>query len=945
MLGTLNYRPSVIVITEVNSKIIHNNLCESDFSLNGYKLYSVNISVSSQRSIIVYVDSSLISSQLEIAEEFSECMFVKIKMVNNIAVTIGAFYRSPGSSLDNDQKLVKCINSFKTFNHNKLLLLGDFNFPNINWCNNALGHNLNVNSSAYKFVSCLKNNYLTQHVLFPTRARGSQTSHTLDLIISNEDIVEDVFNLSPLGKSDHSVLHCVCKLYTETIVNISKLNFNKGDYKGLCVYSSDTFDIDYFENCTNVNDSWTYLKSAIESGQTLFIPHVDSSAWMRKQSWKFPINSSLRKLIKKKHRCWTRFQKNKDNKILSEYKRIRNLVRKESRQITQKNQKNIALTCKNNPKKFWQHVRSKTVSSPGIGDIKVPEGNAFKTLSTDVEKAEVFSDYFSQIYTVESDVAFVELPEIMPLNSLPQIVFSEPVVLRKLDELKVNKSPGPDLLHPRVLYEIRHELVGPLTCLFNKSMNLGVVPDEWKTSVVSVLHKKGKKDCVENYRPISLTCICCKLMESVVRDLVMNYFLINNLFSNNQYGFIKRRSTVLQLLKVADDWVKSPDDGDQVDIIYTDFEKAFDKVPHRRLISKLRTYGLNEQLINWIRAFLFSRSQQVKINRIVSGFKPVLSGIPQGSVLCPLLFVIFINDLPLVCEDLSKIFLFADDAKLYKSIRDICDVDCLNRACKELFTWSENWLMKLNIPKCKVLSLCRNTSSIVKYDYGFDVPGQDFLSLKHESHIKDLGVMMSSDLSFDDHIYDKINMANKMLGIVRRNFADLDTNSFLLIYKSMIRSHLEYASSVWNPYKKGLINDIENIQKRATKLIRVCKDLSYRDRLTFLKLPTLKYRRLRGDMIELFKILSGFYDTKVVPSLERNVDSRTRGNAFKLKVVRCKYDVRKFSFCNRVVNIWNSLPDYVVLSNSVNVFKNNLDKHWKNELLYYDFEASLTGCM
>jgi len=172
-------------------------------------------------------------------------------------------------------------------------------------------------------------------------------------------------------------------------------------------------------------------------------------------------------------------------------------------------------------------------------------------------------------------------------------------------------------------------------------MNLGVVPDEWKTSVVSVLHKKGKKDCVENYRPISLTCICCKLMESVVRDLVMNYFLINNLFSNNQYGFIKRRSTVLQLLKVADDWVKSLDDGDQVDIIYTDFEKAFDKVPHRRLISKLRTYGLNEQLINWIRAFLFSRSQQVKINRIVSGFKPVLSGIHKVVcwVHCYLLFL------------------------------------------------------------------------------------------------------------------------------------------------------------------------------------------------------------------------------------------------------------------------------------------------------------------
>ena len=186
-------------------------------------------------------------------------------------------------------------------------------------------------------------------------------------------------------------------------------------------------------------------------------------------------------------------------------------------------------------------------------------------------------------------------------------------------------------------------------------------------------------------------------MESIIRDSVMNHFLSNNLFSDFQYGFIKGRSTVLQLLKVADDWVKSLDEGHQVDIIYTDFEKAFDKVPHRRLISKLYTYGLNEQLIHWIKAFLFSRSQRVKINGVLSGLKPVLSGIPQGSVLGPLLFVIFINDLPLVCEDLSKMFLFADDAKLYKEIKDVNDFMCLNLVCKELFLWSESWLMKLNI--------------------------------------------------------------------------------------------------------------------------------------------------------------------------------------------------------------------------------------------------------
>lgn len=182
-----------------------------------------------------------------------------------------------------------------------------------------------------------------------------------------------------------------------------------------------------------------------------------------------------------------------------------------------------------------------------------------------------------------------------------------------------------------------------------------------------------------------------------------------------------------------------------------------------------------------------------------------------------------------------------------------------------------------------------------------------------------------------------------MMGIIKRNFADLDKNSFILIYKAMVRSHLEYASSVWNPYKKCLIKDLEIIQKRATKLIHACKDFSYKDRLSFLQLPTLKYRRFRGDMIEVYKILNGFYDTRLTPPLERNLDSRTRGNSFKLKVERCRYDVRKFSFCNRVINVWNSLPDYVVTSGSVNIFKNNLDKHWKSESFYYDFEANPIG--
>jgi hypothetical protein len=509
--------------------------------------------------------------------------------------------------------------------------------------------------------------------------------------------------------------------------------------------------------------------------------------------------------------------------------------------------------------------------------------------------------------------------------------------------MKLNKSPGPDLLHPRVLYEVRNEIVSPLTLIFNQSMNSGVLPEDWKTSFVSVLFKKGKKDCIDNYRPISLTCICCKLMESIIRDKIMSFLLENKVFSGNQYGFIKGRSTVLQLLKVVDNWVKALDDGGQIDVIYTDFEKAFDKVPHRRLISKLYAYGVDTVLIMWIKAFLSSRSQQVRVGVEKSACKPVLSGIPQGSVLGPLLFVLFINDLPTVCDKGSQMFMFADDAKLYKCIKSDIDSNILNKCCNDLYTWSETWLMKLNTSKCKVLSICHNKCNIIKYDYGLDVAGQGFVLLEHEDCMKDLGVWMESELSFEKHITDKINVANKMIGIIKRNFVDLDSKCFLLLYKCMVRSHLEYAVSVWSPYKKGLISSLEDVQRRATKLVKGCKSLSYIDRLHYLQLPSLRYRRIRGDMLEVFKILNNFYDCDVVPQLDRNLDSRTRGHSRKLIVERCKYDLRKYSFCNRVINVWNSLPENVVSSCSVNAFKNNLDRHWKCQVFYYDFEASLPG--
>jgi len=944
-LSSLVVKPTVIVITEVNAKASLCPMQDYEFSIDGYILHSINIGLNKFRGVIIYVDKNVNSSILELDCVFSEFLCVSVRDSSNNTVTICAVYRSPNSDRINDAELLKLFSTVNTHAVGKIIILGDFNYCNINWDTCTVGGSISGNTQGHKFLLTINDNFLIQHVHFPTRVRGNQIPHTLDLVFTFEDFIEKINELSPLGKSDHCILHIQCNFncVLNSSLNSLKYNYNKGNYDELSIYISNSLDTSTSPSTDfDVNLEWINLKQSLVEGIKKCVPCYSNNSWMKKTSWKYPINSGARKLIKNKHHLWKRYMHTRDPVILSEYKNVRNLVRKESRNILQNIQKKVAVSCKTNPKSFWKFIRSKSSVCSALGDLKISQSdNITVIIKEDQEKAQAFVEHFSKHFTLENNLNFSELPTILSPNSMPEVTFTEVDVHKQLSTLKIDKSPGPDLLHPRILYELRDVLVSPLTQIFSQSMSQGILPEDWKMSTVTPVFKKGRKDSMDNYRPISLTCISCKIMESIVRNKLMEYFFSNNLFSSQQYGFIKGRSTVLQLLKISDDWTNLLENGGQIDVIYTDLEKAFDKVPHQRLLSKLHSYGINSVLISWIKSFLCYRVQRVKVNSCLSDCKPVLSGIPQGSVLGPVLFVIFINDLPLECLDLCKSFLFADDAKLYKHINCELDSFVLNECCQKLFNWCSNWMMKININKCKVLSVAHNKNDIIHYDYGFHADYSNFVKLEHIDNFCDLGVTMDSELSFDNHIYAKINIASKMLGMINRNFKDLDKFSFILLYKCLVRSHLEFAHSVWCPYKKGLIFEIEKIQKRATKLVQGCKGKNYKERLQLLNLPTLKFRRLRGDMIEVYRILHNLYDDSVVPYLTRNLDTRTRGNSFKLKVDRCKYDLRKFSFCNRVTSVWNSLPDFVVCSGSLNCFKNNLDKFWINEDCVFNFEASM----
>jgi hypothetical protein len=387
--------------------------------------------------------------------------------------------------------------------------------------------------------------------------------------------------------------------------------------------------------------------------------------------------------------------KNEDH--MKEYKKLRNKVRMETRKTARKEYDLIATTSKENPKKFWNHVNSKRKAAPSIGDLKnkLADGSV-EVIRDDKDKAEAFSEYFASVYTDEGLGHFDKM-EPKDCTDNGTVTFHLHDIQKRLSNLKVAKSPGCDVIHPRILKELSFDLAQPLKIIFEHSFEQKRLPSDWLSADITVIYKKGSKAELSNYRPISLTCVCCKIMESVIRDHIMNYFIENNLFSSRQFGFITGHSTVMQLLTILDNWTMNLEAGGQIDVIYTDFEKAFNKVPHERLISKLISYGINMDVIHWIKAFLNDRRQRIKVNGKFSKWQKVYSGIPQGSILGPILFIIFINDIVHSCTNTSELYLYADDAKLFRCIHTDCDNIKLQEDLNNVKRWADNWLLKLNI--------------------------------------------------------------------------------------------------------------------------------------------------------------------------------------------------------------------------------------------------------
>ena len=436
------------------------------------------------------------------------------------------------------------------------------------------------------------------------------------------------------------------------------------------------------------------------------------------------------------------------------------------------------------------------------------EDNAGNIITQGFLMAEELNMHFSSVFTRE-DTSSIPVPETKFKGSegerVGQLVVTPEAVVSKINNMKEHKSPGVGGISSKILKETVEQTSTPLAHVFNMPLQEGIVPFEWKEA-------------------------------NIIRDQMMDFLIKHKLINPSQHGFLKAKSCLTNLLCFLEEITKWVDDGSPVDVIYLDFQKAFDKVPHQRLISKLKSHGMGNSIINWIEQWLTDRRQRVVVDVEVSSWKSVLSGVPQRSVLGPILLLVYINDLEKGLT--GKILKFADDTKLFRKVKEIGDKQNLQDDIEKFVKWSEKWQMLFNFGKCKCLHTGSGNTGM-NYEMGGTI-------LSKTVKEKVLGVTMNANMKVSEQCRIAASKGNQVLGMFRRNITYKEKSLIIPLYKAIVRPHLEYCIRAWNPHLGKDVDMLEIIQRRATKLIPELRDLTYEERLQECGLTTLETRRLRG---------------------------------------------------------------------------------------------------
>lgn len=773
-----------------------------------------------------------------------------------------------------------------------------------------------------KFLDTLNENFLYQHVQNATFGNS-----ILDLIITDEyDSIYAAEIGAPLGETSKNRLHStLCWDYLvrgKLLKNVvRKTLYSNSDYDS---FSELFFErLGEFQITGEAETMYSQLLSINSEGVNRFVPvqikSIEKTVKKCDPKW---FNAGIKKLTKLKYKLFilTRINTN-DAQIKSEYRTISKKVRHEVKEARLRYEWDIVTSCKSNPKKIYSYINGQRKIRDKIRALSDQSG---LIVTNKIEIANMLNNQFYNAFSRDSGAVLPILARKCENKCLVDLrIFSAKNIYEYLIKLNQDKTPGADGLHPAILKNCALPLSQYLEPIFTNSYLNGTIPRLWKEANISPIHKKGSRLEPSNYRPVSLTSVVSKVMERIIRDRMVSHLEEFNLIAREQHGFVRKKSCLTNLLEAIDAITEALSKGFTSVIIFLDFAKAFDKVCHRALIKKLELYGFNDNLLNWIAEFLKNRRQRVVLGEAVSDWCDVLSGVPQGSVIGPLLFVIFINDLPGAVMNLCK--LFADDTKVIGIIRNPLDIQVLQDDIYRLLDWSEKWLMSFNDEKCTYMVFNNKF-----FTFDFEMNGK---SLRESECERDLGIYLNNKLKWNYQATMAANRAFGVLGQLKKAFKYWTKSTFKRLYFAFVRPHLEYAIAAWNPHTKQDIKVLEKVQRRATKLVVGLKGLNYEERLNKLGLTTLKVRRTRGDLIEYFKICKNMSvvdwhnPNKLCNSLEIDGPAgNIRGFKHRITKQLTTCSARQTFILNRIVDSWNRLPPDVIDAKSVTVFKERLDR-------------------
>ena len=574
-------------------------------------------------------------------------------------------------------------------------------------------------------------------------------------------------------------------------------------------------------------------------------------------------------------------------------------------------EKKLLLSCGKNPKQLFSYVNRQ--QAPKRPVAIQPQSGALITAPEDV--ARELNLYFQSVFQQPTFPPTAPTPEAGPFNH-PFLISSDEV-FQHLHSLNPSTSPGPDDHHPALLKNCAHTLAIPLAIIYRHCINEGSFPDSWKTATVIPIHKSGPTSLASNYRPISLLSVISKIFEKILHSYLSTWLNQNFPISDSQHGFRKGKSCLTNLLTATEHWTKFLDSRNACDVIYFDFAKAFDSVPHDTLLAKLSSISIPPFLYSLLYSYLTNRKQRVRISSAHSSWVPVTSGVPQGSVLGPLLFLIFINDLP---ECISSFhLLFADDLKIYCCVNNISDAASLQNDVNAILNWAAQNGLKINEQKCQVLHLGNKNAKFQYFIGAVRIP--DTLQAR------DLGVIVDSHLKFHVQALAASAKARRVGNYLLKFLSFVNCATLKILINSFIRPHLEYCIQAWRPFYNKSISLLERTFRYFTKRCPYTASLPYSERLKALKLKPLRERFDRGDMLQTFKILNGIDPLPSELFFSRATTLRTRGHAFKLQPLTFRTNVRKGCFSQRVVLPWNQLPFNIVNASSVTAWKAAYDRH------------------